>query len=123
MVFSFYNYFRTYFLFIRRNFVFFEGILVILGFKIEKNFVDKINFIERKLFFIIVNVYFKVGCFVLVLEVFFKILKVIKIFVLFVKKDEFDLIFEKMGDVFLVLKILSDGNGSFGIDWLSVIFL
>ncbi|XP_019389136.1 PREDICTED: dmX-like protein 2 isoform X2 [Crocodylus porosus] len=76
VVFSFYNYLRTHPLLIRRYFSSPEGTLATLGLKTEKSFVDKINLIERKLFFTTANAHFKVGCPVLALEVLSKISKV-----------------------------------------------
>ncbi|XP_025052803.1 dmX-like protein 2 isoform X8 [Alligator sinensis] len=76
VVFSFYNYLRTHPLLIRRYFSSPEGTLATLGLKTEKSFVDKINLIERKLFFTTANAHFKVGCPVLALEVLSKIPKV-----------------------------------------------
>uniref|UniRef100_A0A8C6K1M7 RAVE complex protein Rav1 C-terminal domain-containing protein n=1 Tax=Melopsittacus undulatus TaxID=13146 RepID=A0A8C6K1M7_MELUD len=78
VVFSFYNYLRTHPLLIRRYFSSPEGTLATLGLKTEKSFVDKINLIERKLFFTTANAHFKVGCPVLALEVLSKIPKVRK---------------------------------------------
>uniref|UniRef100_A0A8C5NN25 Dmx like 2 n=1 Tax=Junco hyemalis TaxID=40217 RepID=A0A8C5NN25_JUNHY len=78
VVFSFYNYLRTHPLLIRRYFSSPEGTLATLGLKTEKNFVDKINLIERKLFFTTANAHFKVGCPVLALEVLSKIPKIRK---------------------------------------------
>ncbi|XP_071611297.1 dmX-like protein 2 isoform X3 [Heliangelus exortis] len=75
VVFSFYNYLRTHPLLIRRYFSSPEGTLATLGLKTEKSFVDKINLIERKLFFTTANAHFKVGCPVLALEVLSKIPK------------------------------------------------
>lgn len=77
-MFSFYNYLRTHPLLIRRYFSSPEGTLATLGLKTEKSFVDKINLIERKLFFTTANAHFKVGCPVLALEVLSKIPKVRK---------------------------------------------
>ncbi|KYO21198.1 hypothetical protein Y1Q_0001469 [Alligator mississippiensis] len=76
VVFSFYNYLRTHPLLIRRYFSSPEGTLATLGLKTEESFVDKINLIERKLFFTTANAHFKVGCPVLALEVLSKIPKV-----------------------------------------------
>uniref|UniRef100_A0A8C4M6M2 Dmx like 2 n=1 Tax=Equus asinus asinus TaxID=83772 RepID=A0A8C4M6M2_EQUAS len=120
MVFSFYNYLRTHPLLIRRNLASPEGTLATLGLKTEKNFVDKINLIERKLFFTTANAHFKVGCPVLALEVLSKIPKVTKISALPAKKDVPDLISEKMGDVPSASKTPSDGDRSSGIDWSNV---
>uniref|UniRef100_A0A8U8AT60 RAVE complex protein Rav1 C-terminal domain-containing protein n=1 Tax=Geospiza parvula TaxID=87175 RepID=A0A8U8AT60_GEOPR len=78
VVFSFYNYLRTHPLLIRRYFSSPEGTLATLGLKTEKSFVDKINLIERKLFFTTANAHFKVGCPVLALEVLSKIPKIRK---------------------------------------------
>ncbi|XP_060116311.1 dmX-like protein 2 isoform X3 [Heteronotia binoei] len=73
VVFSFYNYLRTHPLLIRRNFCSPEGALATVGLQTEKSFVDKINLIERKLFFTTANAHFKVGCPVLALEVLSKL--------------------------------------------------
>ncbi|XP_048375702.1 dmX-like protein 2 [Sphaerodactylus townsendi] len=73
VVFSFYNYLRTHPLLIRRNFCSPEGTLALVGLQTEKSFVDKINLIERKLFFTTANAHFKVGCPVLALEVLSKL--------------------------------------------------
>uniref|UniRef100_A0A8C3SKA2 Dmx like 2 n=1 Tax=Chelydra serpentina TaxID=8475 RepID=A0A8C3SKA2_CHESE len=78
VVFSFYNYLRTHPLLLRRYFSSPEGTLAALGIKTEKSFVDKINLIERKLFFTTANAHFKVGCPVLALEVLSKIPKISK---------------------------------------------
>ncbi|KAK2103699.1 DmX-like protein 2 [Saguinus oedipus] len=120
VVFSFYNYLRTHPLLIRRNLASPEGTLATLGLKTEKNFVDKINLIERKLFFTTANAHFKVGCPVLALEVLSKIPKVTKTSALSPKKDQPDFISHKMDDVLSQSKAQSDGNGSSGIDWSSV---
>uniref|UniRef100_A0A2K6SRS9 Dmx like 2 n=1 Tax=Saimiri boliviensis boliviensis TaxID=39432 RepID=A0A2K6SRS9_SAIBB len=120
VVFSFYNYLRTHPLLIRRNLASPEGTLATLGLKTEKNFVDKINLIERKLFFTTANAHFKVGCPVLALEVLSKIPKVTKASALSAKKDQPDFISHKVDDVLSQSKALSDGNGSSGIDWSSV---
>lgn len=76
MVFSFYNYLRTHPLLIRRNFCSPDGTLATLGLQADKSFVDKINLIERKLFFTTANAHFKVGCPVLALEVLSKLPKI-----------------------------------------------
>uniref|UniRef100_F7AW56 Dmx like 2 n=1 Tax=Callithrix jacchus TaxID=9483 RepID=F7AW56_CALJA len=120
VVFSFYNYLRTHPLLIRRNLASPEGTLATLGLKTEKNFVDKINLIERKLFFTTANAHFKVGCPVLALEVLSKIPKVTNTSALSAKKDQPDFISRKMDDVLSQSKAQSDGNGSSGIDWSSV---
>uniref|UniRef100_A0A2K5RHX7 Dmx like 2 n=1 Tax=Cebus imitator TaxID=2715852 RepID=A0A2K5RHX7_CEBIM len=120
VVFSFYNYLRTHPLLIRRNLASPEGTLATLGLKTEKNFVDKINLIERKLFFTTANAHFKVGCPVLALEVLSKIPKVTKTSALPAKKDQPDFISDKVDDVLSQSKALGDGNGSSGIDWSSV---
>ncbi|XP_053573444.1 dmX-like protein 2 isoform X1 [Bombina bombina] len=75
VVFSFYNYLRTHPLLILRNFNTPDAALSTPGFKTEKLHVDKINLIERKLFFTTANAQFKVGCPVLALEVLSKIPK------------------------------------------------
>ncbi|XP_006831710.1 PREDICTED: dmX-like protein 2 isoform X3 [Chrysochloris asiatica] len=120
MVFSFYNYLRTHPLVIRRNFATPEGTLATLGPKTEKNFVDKINLIERKLFFTTANAHFKVGCPVLALEVLSKIPKVTKISALPAKEDQLEFISKKMGKIPSESQALRDGNGSSGIDWSNV---
>ncbi|KAM6201365.1 dmX-like protein 2 isoform 7-T7 [Rhynchocyon petersi] len=120
VVFSFYNYLRTHPLLIRKNLASPEGTLATLGLKTEKNFVDKINLIERKLFFTTANAHFKVGCPVLALEVLSKIPKVTKVSALPAKSDQPGIISEKMGDTSLESQTLRDGNGSSGIDWSSV---
>ncbi|XP_044774159.1 dmX-like protein 2 isoform X9 [Neomonachus schauinslandi] len=120
VVFSFYNYLRTHPLLIRRNLASPEGTLATLGLKTEKNFVDKINLIERKLFFTTANAHFKVGCPVLALEVLSKIPKVTKISALPSKKGQPDSIPKKMDDVPSESKTVSDDNGSSGIDWSNV---
>ncbi|XP_068131538.1 dmX-like protein 2 isoform X2 [Hyperolius riggenbachi] len=78
VVFSFYNYLRTHPLLIRRHFSTPEATLATVGLKTEKNYVDEINLIERKLFFTTANAHFKVGCPVLALEVLTKIPKLTK---------------------------------------------
>nr|XP_025046516.1 dmX-like protein 2 isoform X1 [Pelodiscus sinensis] len=88
VVFSFYNYLRTHPLLIRRYFSSPKGTLATLGMKIEKKFVDKINLIERKLFFTTANAHFKVGCPVLALEVLSKIPKISKKSSISTKKDQ-----------------------------------
>ncbi|KAI6078109.1 DmX-like protein 2 [Aix galericulata] len=87
VVFSFYNYLRTHPLLIRRYFSSPEGTLATLGLKTEKSFVDKINLIERKLFFTTANAHFKVGCPVLALEVLSKIPKIRKKSTISTEKD------------------------------------
>ncbi|KAF6129737.1 Dmx like 2 [Phyllostomus discolor] len=120
VVFSFYNYLRTHPLLIRRNLASPEGTLATLGLKTEKNFVDKINLIERKLFFTTANAHFKVGCPVLALEVLSKIPKVTKSSALSARKDQPEFISKKMGDVHSESKTLSDDRGSSGIDLSNV---
>ncbi|XP_062944784.1 dmX-like protein 2 isoform X8 [Cynocephalus volans] len=120
VVFSFYNYLRTHPLLIRRNLASPEGTLATLGLKTEKNFVDKINLIERKLFFTTANAHFKVGCPVLALEVLSKIPKVTKKSALPAKKDQPDFISKKISDAPSESKTLSNGNGSSGIGWSNV---
>uniref|UniRef100_A0A4W2HYN0 Dmx like 2 n=1 Tax=Bos indicus x Bos taurus TaxID=30522 RepID=A0A4W2HYN0_BOBOX len=120
VVFSFYNYLRTHPLLIRRNLVSPEGTLATVGLKTEKNFVDKINLIERKLFFTTANAHFKVGCPVLALEVLSKIPKVTKVSALPSKKDQRDFISKKMDGVPSESKTLSDSDRSFGTDWSNV---
>ncbi|KAM4746857.1 dmX-like protein 2 isoform 2-T2 [Rhinophrynus dorsalis] len=78
VVFSFYNYLRTHPLLIRRHFSAPEATLATVGLKTEKQYVDEINLIERKLFFTTANAHFKVGCPVLALEVLSKIPKLTK---------------------------------------------
>uniref|UniRef100_A0A3P8UW05 Dmx-like 2 n=1 Tax=Cynoglossus semilaevis TaxID=244447 RepID=A0A3P8UW05_CYNSE len=77
VVFSFYNYLRTHPLIIRRHFANPEATTTV-GLTAERNRVDEINLIERKLFFTTANAHFKVGCPVLALEVLSKIPKVTK---------------------------------------------
>lgn len=120
VVFSFYNYLRTHPLIIRRNLASPEGSLATVGLKTEKNFVDKINLIERKLFFTTANAHFKVGCPVLALEVLSKIPKVTKIPALPTKKDQPDSISKKMIDKPSESKTLSGDKSSSGIDWSNV---
>ncbi|XP_066885969.1 dmX-like protein 2 isoform X4 [Kogia breviceps] len=120
VVFSFYNYLRTHPLLIRRNLASPEGTLATLGLKTEKNFVDKINLIERKLFFTTANAHFKVGCPVLALEVLSKIPKVTKVSALPSEKDQPDFTSKKTDDVPSESKTLSDGDRSSGIDWSNV---
>lgn len=120
VVFSFYNYLRTHPLIIRRNLVTPEGTLATLGLKTEKSYVDKINLIERKLFFTTANAHFKVGCPVLALEVLSKIPKVTKTSALPEKKDQPDTISKKSGDVLSESNTLSDGGTSAGTDWSTV---
>uniref|UniRef100_A0A8C6RSF2 Dmx-like 2 n=1 Tax=Nannospalax galili TaxID=1026970 RepID=A0A8C6RSF2_NANGA len=117
VVFSFYNYLRTHPLLIRRNLASPEGTLATLGLKTEKNIADKINLIERKLFFTTANAHFKVGCPVLALEVLSKIPKVTKISSLLVKKDQPDFISKRKENGPSESKPLSDRNGSSGADW------
>uniref|UniRef100_A0A673U0U4 Dmx like 2 n=1 Tax=Suricata suricatta TaxID=37032 RepID=A0A673U0U4_SURSU len=120
VVFSFYNYLRTHPLLIRRNLASPEGTLATLGLKTEKNFVDKINLIERKLFFTTANAHFKVGCPVLALEVLSKIPKVTKISALPSEKGQPDYISKKTDDEPSESKTLSDDNRSSSIDWSNV---
>ncbi|XP_026565703.1 dmX-like protein 2 [Pseudonaja textilis] len=88
VVFSFYNYLRTHPLLIRRNFCSPDGTLATLGLQADKSFVDKINLIERKLFFTTANAHFKVGCPVLALEVLSKLPKIRSKSTLTAKKGE-----------------------------------
>ncbi|ELK05416.1 DmX-like protein 2 [Pteropus alecto] len=120
VVFSFYNYLRTHPLLIRRNLASPEGTLATVGLKTEKNLVDKINLIERKLFFTTANAHFKVGCPVLALEVLSKIPKVTKISALPAKKEQSDFISKKVGDIPSQSKTLSDDSRSSDIDWSNV---
>lgn len=114
MVFSFYNYLRTHPLLIRRYFSSPEGTLATLGLKTEKSFVDKINLIERKLFFTTANAHFKVGCPVLALEVLSKIPKIRKKSTVAGEKDSSSpSIQADVSDS----KALQDGAGSGDIDW------
>uniref|UniRef100_A0A669PA35 Dmx like 2 n=1 Tax=Phasianus colchicus TaxID=9054 RepID=A0A669PA35_PHACC len=114
VVFSFYNYLRTHPLLIRRYFSSPEGTLATLGLKTEKSFVDKINLIERKLFFTTANAHFKVGCPVLALEVLSKIPKVRKKSAVATEKDASSLPTQVgVSDS----KALRDGAGSGDIDW------
>ncbi|XP_015280973.1 PREDICTED: dmX-like protein 2 isoform X3 [Gekko japonicus] len=87
VVFSFYNYLRTHPLLIRRNFCSPDGALATVGLQSEKSFVDKINLIERKLFFTTANAHFKVGCPVLALEVLSKLPQISHRTVLSAKKE------------------------------------
>ncbi|XP_075570739.1 dmX-like protein 2 isoform X6 [Pelecanus crispus] len=114
VVFSFYNYLRTHPLLIRRYFSSPEGTLATLGLKTEKSFVDKINLIERKLFFTTANAHFKVGCPVLALEVLSKIPKVRKKSTVAAEKDSSSPPVEAgVSDS----KALRDGAGSGDTDW------
>lgn len=114
VVFSFYNYLRTHPLLIRRYFSSPEGTLATLGLKTEKSFVDKINLIERKLFFTTANAHFKVGCPVLALEVLSKIPKIRKKSTIAGEKDSSSpSIQADVSDS----KSLQDGAGSGDIDW------
>uniref|UniRef100_A0A8C3VEN7 Dmx like 2 n=1 Tax=Catharus ustulatus TaxID=91951 RepID=A0A8C3VEN7_CATUS len=114
VVFSFYNYLRTHPLLIRRYFSSPEGTLATLGLKTEKSFVDKINLIERKLFFTTANAHFKVGCPVLALEVLSKIPKIRKKSTVAGEKDSSSpSIQADVSDS----KSLQDGVGSGDIDW------
>ncbi|XP_021393136.2 dmX-like protein 2 isoform X1 [Lonchura striata] len=114
VVFSFYNYLRTHPLLIRRYFSSPEGTLATLGLKTEKSFVDKINLIERKLFFTTANAHFKVGCPVLALEVLSKIPKIRKKSPVAEEKDSSSpSIQADISDS----KALQDGAGSSDIDW------
>ncbi|XP_062357745.1 dmX-like protein 2 isoform X7 [Cinclus cinclus] len=114
VVFSFYNYLRTHPLLIRRYFSSPEGTLATLGLKTEKSFVDKINLIERKLFFTTANAHFKVGCPVLALEVLSKIPKIRKKSTVAGEKDSSSpSIQADVSDS----KALHDSAGSGDIDW------
>uniref|UniRef100_A0A8C0C097 Dmx like 2 n=1 Tax=Buteo japonicus TaxID=224669 RepID=A0A8C0C097_9AVES len=114
VVFSFYNYLRTHPLLIRRYFSSPEGTLATLGLKTEKSFVDKINLIERKLFFTTANAHFKVGCPVLALEVLSKIPKVRKKSTVAAEKDPSSPPIQAgVSDS----KAVRDGAGSGDIDW------
>ncbi|XP_035299494.1 dmX-like protein 2 isoform X4 [Cricetulus griseus] len=117
VVFSFYNYLRTHPLLIRRNLASPEGTLATLGLKTEKNIADKINLIERKLFFTTANAHFKVGCPVLALEVLSKIPKVTKMSSLTAKKDPLDFTSERMENGPSKSGALNDGSGSSGAAW------
>lgn len=120
MVFSFYNYLRTHPLLIRRNLASPEGTLATLGLKTEKNIADKINLIERKLFFTTANAHFKVGCPVLALEVLSKIPKVTKISSLTAKKDQLDSVSGRMENGPSESKPVSRSDGGSGADWSAV---
>lgn len=61
VVFSFYNYLRTHPLIIRRHFANPEATTTTVGLTAERNRVDEINLIERKLFFTTANAHFKVS--------------------------------------------------------------
>ncbi|KAM6182022.1 dmX-like protein 2 isoform 5-T5 [Erethizon dorsatum] len=117
VVFSFYNYLRTHPLLIRRNLASPEGTLATLGLKTEKNFADKINLIERKLFFTTANAHFKVGCPVLALEVLSKIPKVTKVSALSAKKDQAGFVSSTTGGGPSEPGALSNGRASAGPDW------
>ncbi|XP_040269913.1 dmX-like protein 2 isoform X4 [Bufo bufo] len=78
VVFSFYNFLRTHPLLIRRRVTVPEATLATVSSKTDKNYMDEINLIERKLFFTTANAHFKVGCPVLALEVLSKIPKLSK---------------------------------------------
>nr|XP_014347443.1 PREDICTED: dmX-like protein 2 isoform X3 [Latimeria chalumnae] len=109
IVFSFYNYLRTHPLLIRRHFNPPEGTLAAaLGLSTEKNFVDEVNLIERKLFFTTANAHFKVGCPVLALEVLSKIPKVTKTSRQAISKEPSTLSFKDYSNTAKV----SDDNGS-----------
>ncbi|XP_067161847.1 dmX-like protein 2 isoform X3 [Apteryx mantelli] len=114
VVFSFYNYLRTHPLLIRRYFSSPEGTLATLGLKTEKSFVDKINLIERKLFFTTANAHFKVGCPVLALEVLSKIPKVRKKSTVATEKEPFS---PPAQAGVLDSKVLRDDARSGDIDW------
>ncbi|KAM9223729.1 dmX-like protein 2 isoform 7-T7 [Leptosomus discolor] len=114
VVFSFYNYLRTHPLLIRRYFSSPEGTLATLGLKTEKSFVDKINLIERKLFFTTANAHFKVGCPVLALEVLSKIPKVRKKSTVAAEKDSSSPPIQAGVSDSTALR---DGAGSGDIDW------
>lgn len=120
VVFSFYNYLRTHPLLIRRNLASPEGTLATLGLKTEKNIADKINLIERKLFFTTANAHFKVGCPVLALEVLSKIPKVTKISSLTAKKDQLDSVSGRMENGPSESKPVSRSDGGSGADWSAV---
>ncbi|XP_010179276.1 PREDICTED: dmX-like protein 2 isoform X3 [Mesitornis unicolor] len=114
VVFSFYNYLRTHPLLIRRYFSSPEGTLATLGLKTEKSFVDKINLIERKLFFTTANAHFKVGCPVLALEVLSKIPKIRKKSTVAAEKNSSSPPIQAgVSDS----TALTDGAGSGDIDW------
>ncbi|KAJ7398248.1 dmX-like protein 2 [Pitangus sulphuratus] len=114
VVFSFYNYLRTHPLLIRRYFSSPEGTLATLGLTTEKSFVDKINLIERKLFFTTANAHFKVGCPVLALEVLSKIPKVRKKSTVDAEKDSST---PPIQDGVSDSKALQNGAGIGDIDW------
>lgn len=79
IVFNFYNYLRIYFFLLRRYFGLLSEIFLIYMILVGKSgLVGIINLSERRLFFIIVSVYLKVGCLMLVLEVLLKMFKVSK---------------------------------------------
>uniref|UniRef100_A0A8C3F913 Dmx like 2 n=1 Tax=Chrysemys picta bellii TaxID=8478 RepID=A0A8C3F913_CHRPI len=117
VVFSFYNYLRTHPLLLRRHFSSPEGTLATLGIKTEKSFVDKINLIERKLFFTTANAHFKVGCPVLALEVLSKIPKISKKSSISTKKDQSSSSTTSKTGVILESNTVSDGAESSNIDW------
>ncbi|XP_073159982.1 dmX-like protein 2 isoform X6 [Lepidochelys kempii] len=117
VVFSFYNYLRTHPLLIRRYFSSPEGTLATLGIKTEKSFVDKINLIERKLFFTTANAHFKVGCPVLALEVLSKIPKISTKSSISTERDQSSSSPTRKTDVILESNTESDGAESSNIDW------
>uniref|UniRef100_A0A670KIQ5 Dmx like 2 n=1 Tax=Podarcis muralis TaxID=64176 RepID=A0A670KIQ5_PODMU len=88
VVFSFYNYLRTHPLLIRRNFCLPDGAFATLGLQAEKSLIDRINLIERKLFFTTANAHFKVGCPVLALEVLSKLPQISSKSNIFIKTEE-----------------------------------
>lgn len=88
-----------------------------MGLKTEKNIADKINLIERKLFFTTANAHFKVGCPVLALEVLSKIPKVTKTSSLTAKKDQLDFVSERMENGPSESKPVSSSDGGSGADW------
>ncbi|XP_054858297.1 dmX-like protein 2 [Eublepharis macularius] len=112
VVFSFYNYLRTHPLLIRRNFCSPEGTLATLGLQAEKIFVDKINLIERKLFFTTANAHFKVGCPVLALEVLSKLPQISCRSILSIKKEEVSPTPVMQNGVKLEPKVLGEGTAA-----------
>ncbi|XP_018108571.1 dmX-like protein 2 isoform X3 [Xenopus laevis] len=131
VVFSFYNYLRTHPLLIRRHFGAPESSVATVGLKTEKNYVDEITLIERKLFFTTANAHFKVGCPVLALEVLSKIPQLSKTFPindedtglpLFGKSSlqsasKLSISREVSEPASTVIKVTSSEDSAFNVDW------
>ncbi|XP_053221704.1 dmX-like protein 2 isoform X5 [Podarcis raffonei] len=113
VVFSFYNYLRTHPLLIRRNFCLPDGAFATLGLQAEKSLIDRINLIERKLFFTTANAHFKVGCPVLALEVLSKLPQISSKSNIFIKTEEADSPAAQNG---VKLEPKASGEGS-AADW------